>query len=109
MIRSINDCTKLRNGVLMPWFGLGVWQSLGDDATRAVKWAVEAGYRAIDTAYAYHNEKEVGEGIRQSGIERKELFLVTKVNFKSYENAEQAVLKSLENLQTDYIDLLLLH
>jgi len=63
----------------------------------------------IDTAEAYSNEKEVGEGIRQSGIDRKELFLVTKVNFKSYENAEQTVMQSLANLQTDYIDLLLLH
>ena len=63
----------------------------------------------IDTAEAYGNEKEVGEGIKQSGIDRKELFLVTKVNFKSYENAEQTVMQSLANLQTDYIDLLLLH
>ena len=63
----------------------------------------------IDTAEAYGNEKEVGEGIRQSGIDRRELFLVTKVNFKSYENAEQTVMQSPENLQTDYLDLLLLH
>lgn len=63
----------------------------------------------IDTAEAYGNEKETGEGIKQSGIDRKELFLVTKVNFKSYENAEQTVMQSLANLQTDYIHLLLLH
>lgn len=63
----------------------------------------------IDTAEAYGNEKEVGEGIKLSGIDRKELFLITKVNFKSYEQTEQTVLQSLENLQTDYIDLLLLH
>lgn len=63
----------------------------------------------IDTAEAYGNEKEVGEGIKLSGIDRKELFLITKVNFKSYEQTEQTVLQSLENLQTYYIDLLLLH
>ena len=63
----------------------------------------------IDTAEAYGNEKAVGDGIKQSGIDRRELFLVTKVNFKSYENAEQTVMHSLANLQTDYIDLLLLH
>ena len=63
----------------------------------------------IDTAEAYGNEKEVGVGIRQSGVERKELFLVTKVNFKSYEHAERTVMQSLNNLQTDYVDLLLLH
>lgn len=57
----------------------------------------------------YGNEKEVGEGIKASGIDRKELFLVTKVNFTSYENAEQTVMRSLENLQTDYLDLVLLH
>ena len=57
----------------------------------------------IDTAEAYGNEKEVGAGIRQSGIDRKELFLVTKVNFKSYERAGQSVMQSLNNLQTDYI------
>ena len=71
--------------------------------------AIESGYRMIDTAEAYGNEKEVGEGIRQSGIDRRELFLVTKVNFKSYEHAEQTVLQSLADLQTDYLDLLLLH
>ena len=63
----------------------------------------------IDTAEAYGNEKEVGKGIKQSGAAREELFLVTKVNFKSYENAAQAVRQSLAALQTDYIDLLLLH
>lgn len=75
----------------------------------AVAAAIESGYRMIDTAEAYGNEKAVGDGIKQSGIDRKELFLVTKVNFKSYENAEQTVMQSLGNLQTDYIDLLLLH
>lgn len=63
----------------------------------------------INTAEAYGNEKEVGKGIKTSGIDRRELFLITKVNFKSYEHTAQTVMQSLENLQTNYIDLLLLH
>lgn len=99
----------LNNGVQMPLVGFGTFMLGGETCTNAVASAIESGYRMIDTAEAYGNEKEVGEGIKVSGIDRKELFLVTKVNFKSYENAEQTVLQSLKNLQTDYIDLLLLH
>ena len=99
----------LNNGIQMPLVGFGTFMLNGETCTNAVISAIETGYRMIDTAEAYGNEKEVGEGIKASGIDRKELFLVTKVNFKSYENAEQTVLQSLKNLQTDYIDLLLLH
>ena len=99
----------LNNGVPMPLVGFGTFMLGGETCKNAVAEAIKSGYRMIDTAEAYGNEKEVGEGIKQSGIDRKELFLVTKVNFKSYANAEQTVLHSLENLQTDYIDLLLLH
>ena len=93
----------------MPLVGFGTFMLSGETCKNAVAAAIENGYRMIDTAEAYGNEKEVGEGIKQSGIDRKELFLVTKVNFKSYENAEQTVMQSLSNLQTGYIDLLLLH
>ena len=99
----------LNNGVQIPLIGFGTFLLGGETCKNAVTTAIEHGYRMIDTAEAYGNEKEVGEGIKQSGIDRKKLFLVTKVNFKSYENAEQAVMQSLSNLQTDYIDLLLLH
>ncbi len=99
----------LNNGVQMPLIGFGTFMLGGEACKNAVTVAIENGYRMIDTAEAYGNEKEVGEGIKQSDINRKELFLVTKVNFKSYENAEQTVMQSLSNLQTDYIDLLLLH
>ena len=99
----------LNNSVQMPLIGFGTFMLGGDVCTNAVATAIKSGYRMIDTAEAYGNEKEVGIGIRQSGVDRKELFLVTKVNFKSYENAEKAVSCSLANLQTDYIDLLLLH
>ncbi len=99
----------LNSGIRMPLVGFGTFMLGGEACTEAIAAAIESGYRMIDTAEAYGNEKAVGDGIKQSGIDRKELFLVTKVNFKSYENAEQTVMQSLANLQTDYIDLLLLH
>ncbi len=99
----------LNNNIQMPLAGFGTFMLSGETCSNAVANAIQVGYRMIDTAEAYGNEKEVGAGIAASGIDRKELFLVTKVNFKSYEHAEQTVMQSLENLQTDYIDLLLLH
>ena len=99
----------LNNGISMPLAGFGTFMLGGEACKNAVAAAIKNGCRMIDTAEAYGNEREVGEGIRQSGIDRKELFVVTKVNFKSYEHAEQAVMRSLIKLQTDYIDLLLLH
>ena len=99
----------LNNGVQMPLAGFGTFMLQGEVCTNAVMTAIESGYRMIDTAEAYGNEAAVGEAIQRSGIDRKNLFLVTKVNFKSYENAAQAVMRSLAALRTDYIDLLLLH
>ena len=106
---NIMDHFTLNNGIKMPIVGFGTFMLGGETCTRAVAAAIKSGYRKIDTAEAYGNEKAVGDGIKQSGINRRELFLVTKVNFKSYEKAEQTVMQSLANLQTDYIDLLLLH
>lgn len=100
---------KLNNGIRMPLLGFGTFLLSGEVCENAVAAAIDAGYRLIDTAEAYGNEAAVGNGIAKSGIDRKELFLVTKVNYKSYENARAAVEQSLKNLQTDYIDLLLLH
>lgn len=99
----------LNNGIQMPLVGFGTFMLGGEACTNAVATALRHGYRMVDTAEPYGNEKDVGIGIQQSGIDRKDLFLVTKVNFKSYEHAEQTVLQSLLNLQTEYIDLLLLH
>ena len=99
----------LNNGVLMPLIGFGTFMLGGEACKNAVAAAIQSGYRMIDTAEAYGNEKAVGEGIKQSGMDRRALFLVIKVNFKSYENAEQTVMRSLQDLQTDYLDLLLLH
>lgn len=99
----------LQNGVQMPLVGFGTFMLSGETCVKAVAEAIQSSYRMIDTAEAYGNEKEVGAGIRASGVDHRELFLVTKVNFKSYEHAEQTVMQSLENLGTDYLDLLLLH
>lgn len=103
------EYVNLNTGMQMPLVGFGTFMLNHAACTKAVACAIQTGYRMIDTAEAYGNEKEVGDGIKESGIDRSELFLVTKVNFKSYEHAAQTVLQSLENLQTDYLDLLLLH
>lgn len=100
---------KLNNDIKMPVIGFGTFMLNGEICEDAVVSAIKVGYRMIDTAEAYGNETAVGNGIIKSGIDRNELFLVTKVNYKSYENARAAVEQSLKNLQTDYIDLLLLH
>ncbi|MBO6223857.1 MAG: aldo/keto reductase [Psychrobacter sp.] len=97
----------------IPVLGLGTWQSTGQDCVAVVKKALEMGYEHIDTAQAYDNEKEVGQGIKQSGVARDKFFLTTKIfpddmKFQPEKLAEAAK-RSLENLDTDYVDLLLLH
>ena len=99
----------LSNGIPMPLVGFGTFMLGGEPCINAVSTAIQSGYRLIDTAEAYGNEKAVGEGIKQSGIDRGALFLVTKVNFKSYDNTRQTVENSLRLLKTDYLDLVLLH
>lgn len=101
----------LANGVKMPQLGYGVYQVTKEECERCVLDALDVGYRAIDTAQSYFNEAEVGEAIAKSGIDRKEIFLTTKVWIEhyGYENAKKSVLKSMEKLKTDYIDLVLLH
>lgn len=100
---------KLNNGIEMPILGFGTFLNNGTDCEQSVCTAIKNGYRLIDTAEAYGNEEQVGNGIKQSSVDRKELFIVTKVNFKSYENTRETVLASLEKLGTDYLDLVLLH
>jgi diketogulonate reductase-like aldo/keto reductase len=101
----------LNNGVAMPAFGLGVYQSTPEQTVGAVESALAAGYRMIDTAAAYFNEREVGEGIRNSGIDRAELFVQTKLWISDYgaEGALRAFDVSLRKLGLDYLDLYLLH
>ena len=113
MIKKTADTipqVKLNSGNLMPMYGLGVSQA--DEATAdAVMIAIANGYRMIDTAKAYGNEKEVGEGIRRSGINRKEIFLTTKLSVPDMTagRAREAFEQSLERLKMDYVDLYLLH
>lgn len=103
---------KLNNGVEMPMLGFGTFQITDKkQCEESVIAAINAGYRLIDTAEAYGNEKFIGNAIKKSGIDRKELFITTKLNFNHFEteSARNTINKSLENLQTDYIDLVLLH
>lgn len=99
---------KLNNGVDMPMAGIGTFLLSPDEAEASVTSALQAGYRLIDTANAYVNEKAVGRAIKKTGIDRKEIFLETKLWPSFYEQAD-AVEKTLERLDTDYIDLLLIH
>lgn len=105
------DYVTLANGVKMPQLGYGVYQVTKEECERCVLDALDVGYRAIDTAQSYFNEAEVGEAIAESGIDRKEIFLTTKVWIEhyGYEQAKESVLQSMEKLKTDYIDLVLLH
>ena len=102
---------KLSNGVEMPQLGYGVFMVGPDESERCVSDALEVGYRMIDTAQAYQNEEGVGNAWRKSGIKREELFLVTKVwiSNNGEEKAAKSIDESLRKLQTEYIDLLLIH
>lgn len=102
---------KLSNGVEMPLLGYGVFQVSPDECERCVSDALNVGYRLIDTAQAYANEEGVGNAWRKSGIKREDLFLVTKVWISNAgeEKAYKSIEESLRKLQTEYIDLLLIH
>ena len=106
-----NEFLTLSNGVEIPQLGFGVFQIPPEETKDVVKKAIEVGYRHFDTAQAYFNEAEIGEAIKESGIAREELFLTTKVWVSSYgyEETKKAFQESLDKLQTDYIDLYLLH
>jgi len=101
----------LNDGARIPQVGLGVWQTPNDEAAPAVKAALSAGYRHVDTAAVYENEEGVGEGIRQSGIDRSEIYLTTKLwnTEQGYEQTLKAFDASLKRLGTDYVDLYLIH
>ena len=101
----------LSNGVKMPQLGYGVYQVSKEECERCVLDALKVGYRHIDTAQSYFNEEEVGRAIKKSGIPREEIFLTTKVWIEhyGYEECKASVMESLRKLQTDYIDLMLLH
>ena len=105
------DTVKLSNGVEMPILGYGVYQVSPSECERCVRDAISVGYRMIDTAQAYGNEQNVGNAIRNCGVPREELFIVTKVWISNagYERAKASIDESLRKLQTNYIDLLLIH
>ncbi|MEC7770041.1 MAG: aldo/keto reductase [Bacteroidota bacterium] len=111
-ITDLQGSFELHNGVQMPYFGLGVYLSKdGSEVINAVKEALNHGYRHIDTASVYDNEEGVGQGIRESNVDRKDMFLVSKVwnTDQGYDSTLKAFDASLERLGTDYLDLYLVH
>ncbi|MBN1785857.1 MAG: aldo/keto reductase [Candidatus Methanofastidiosa archaeon] len=109
---DLGSRVELNNGVLMPWVGFGTFRIPdGKDVEDAVSSALEAGYRSIDTASYYGNERGVGLAIRESGLDRKDIFLTTKVwiDEQGYDGTKDAMARSLERLGMDYVDLYLVH
>ena len=112
MFTSKTECFTLANGVNVPCVGYGTWQTPDGEVTSdCVRAALELGYRHIDTAFAYGNEKSVGEGLRRSGVARSEIFVTTKhwVTERGYAKTIRAVETSLDLLGLDYVDLYLIH
>ncbi|KAG0695372.1 NADP-dependent oxidoreductase domain-containing protein [Suillus ampliporus] len=99
----------LHNGQTIPAIGLGTWQSKPNEVARAVEHALKAGYRHIDCAWAYGNEKEVGEGLRASGVPREEVFITSKLWGTYHGRVEECLDQTLTNLGTTYLDLYLVH
>ena len=112
MTLTIDSSVTLNNGVEMPLLGLGVWRaSAGQETVDAVSWALEVGYRHIDTAVGYGNEVEVGKAVRESGIPREEIFVTSKIQTSdlSYEGTKAGLDASMARLDLDYVDLYLIH
>ena len=99
----------LNSGYEMPLNGIGTYSLTGDVCYDSIMSALESGVRLIDTAYMYNNEEEIGRAIKDSNIDRKELFITTKLYPNQYSNPEEAIEMALEKLDVEYIDLLLLH
>lgn len=107
----VNETYTLANGVEIPKLGLGTWMIDNEAVVQVVKDALDSGYRHIDTAEAYLNEEGVGHGLKESGVNREDIFVTTKLegDIKNYEEAVKAIEKSLERLNVDYIDLMIIH
>ena len=107
----VNETYTLANGVEIPKLGLGTWMIDNEAVVQVVKDALDSGYRHIDTAEAYLNEEGVGRGLKESGVNREDIFVTTKLegDIKNYEEAVKAIEKSLERLNVDYIDLMIIH
>lgn len=107
-----NEFFELHNGVKIPAIGFGTWQVKdGDEAYESTLWALEAGYRHIDTAHAYGNEASVGKALRECGIAREEIFVTTKLpsHIKTFDGAKEHFYESLNSLGLEYLDLYLIH
>lgn len=107
----VNETYTLANGVEIPKLGLGTWMIDNEAVVQVVKDALDSGYRHIDTAEAYLNEEGVGRGLKELGVNREAIFVTTKLegDIKNYEEAVKAIEKSLELLNVDYIDLMIIH
>lgn len=111
-MKSLTDCYKLSNGVEIPCIGFGTWQTPnGDVAVSSVLSALQAGYRHIDTAQGYGNEESVGTAVKKSGIDRKEIFITSKLTNSEhgYQKTLDAFEETMKKLDMDYIDLFLIH
>ncbi len=104
-----DQAVDLPDGARMPLLGFGTWQIKGDDARQSVRWALEAGYRHLDTAAVYGNEAEVGAGLRESGVARDDVFITTKVPGGATGQEAELLQESLRKLGTDRVDLWLIH
>ncbi|HSS68915.1 MAG TPA: aldo/keto reductase [Nocardioidaceae bacterium] len=104
-----DNTATLTNGARMPLLGFGTWQIKGDDAVRSVSAALEAGYRHLDTAHVYGNESEVGRALAESGVSRDDVFVTTKCPPNRAADAHDVLQESLDSLQTDHLDLWLIH
>ncbi|MFX0094819.1 MAG: aldo/keto reductase [Candidatus Hodarchaeota archaeon] len=108
---DLSSKITLNNGVKIPILGLGTWQIRGNIVEKTILWALEAGYRHIDTAWVYSNEKRIGNAIKKSGIDREDIFITTKLwnSDHGHDKPLKAIDKSLKNLDLDYLDLYLIH
>ena len=107
----LNELYKMNNGLEIPKLALGTWFIDDDRAAEAVRQAVKIGYRHIDTAQAYGNERGVGEGVRTCGIPRDKIFVTSKVaaEHKTYESAANSIDETLNKMKLDYIDMMIIH
>ena len=107
----LKEAYTLANGVQIPKLGLGTWFIGDDQAAQAVYTAAKLGYRLIDTAQAYGNERGVGEGVRSCGVPREELFVASKVaaELKTYDAAARSIDETLEKIGLDYLDQMIIH